>query len=351
MTLQTIADRVGVSRMTVSNAFSRPDQLSPELRQRILATADDLGYVGPDPIARSLARGTTGAVGIVLTESLEVAFTDPVATSFLAAIASELAPTGLALTLLSSSAGSDLVPARDVPMDGALVYMCDQTSPAVDFLLRRKLPLVFVDQQPVDGITSVNIDDRAGARAAARHLVDLGHRRIGLVMSGLRGPVGLIDDPAVLTAVDGYPSAQRTLGWFDVLDQTGIQPTIVRTRDAEGNEVRQQARLLLDRDDRPTGVLCFSDAIAVGVLQTAAELDLSVPRDLSVVGFDDSSLAGRVRPALTTVRQDVAEKGRTAAAALTVAIGQSRSGVVAETRHVMLPTELIVRDSTAPASA
>ena len=268
-----------------------------------------------------------------------------------AAIAGELAPTGLALTLLSSSAGPDLVPARDVPMDGALVYMCDPTSPAVDLLLRRKLPLVFVDtQQPVDGIASVNVDDRAGARAAARYLVDLGHRQIGLVMSGLRGPVGLIDDPAVVMAVDGYPSAQRTLGWFDVLDQAGIQLTIVRTRDAEANEVRNQARLLLDRDDRPTGVLCFSDAVAVGVLQTASELDLSVPRDLSVVGFDDSSLAGRIRPALTTVRQDIAEKGRTAAAALTVAIGQSRSNVVAETHHVMLPTELIVRDSTAPPS-
>jgi len=349
VTLQTVADRVGVSRMTVSNAFSRPDQLSPELRQRILAAADDLGYVGPDPTARSLARGTTGTVGIVLTESLEVAFTDAVATSFLAAIAGELAPTGLALTLLTSSAGSDLVPARDVAMDGALVYMCDRTSPAVDFLLRRKLPIVFVDQQPVDGITSVNVDDRGGARAAARHLVSLGHRRIGLVMSGVLGPVGQIDDPAVLAAVDGYPSAQRTLGWFDVLDPAGIKPIIVRTRDGEGNDVRQQARLLLDRDDRPTGVLCFSDAIALGVLQTATELGLSVPRDLSVVGFDDSSLAGRVRPALTTVRQDVAEKGRTAAAALTVAIGQPRSGVVGEARHVILPTELIVRDSTAPA--
>jgi DNA-binding LacI/PurR family transcriptional regulator len=347
VTLQTIADRVGVSRMTVSNAFSRPDQLSPELRQRILHAAEDLGYVGPDPTARSLARGTTGAVGIVLTESSQVAFTDPVAISFLGAIAGELAPTGLALTLLSSSSSSDLVPARDVAMDGALVYMCDPSSPAVDFLLRRKLPIVFVDQQPVDGITSVNIDDRAGARAAAQHLVDLGHRRIGLVTSGVRGPVGLIDDPAELTAVDGYPSAQRNLGWFDVLDRSGIRPTMVRTRDSDGDEVRSQSRLLLDRDDRPTGVLCFSDAVAAGVMQTATELGFSVPRDLSVVGFDDSSLAVRLRPALTTVRQDVVEKGRIAAEALTVAIGQSRSGVVAETRHVVLPTQLIVRDSTA----
>ena len=124
VTLQTIADRVGVSRMTVSNAFSRPDQLSPELRRRILSAADDLGYVGPDPAARALARGRTGAVGVLLTDSLRDAFSDEVATTFLGAIADELEPSGLALTLLSSGRG-DIVPARDVPMDGAFVYSCD----------------------------------------------------------------------------------------------------------------------------------------------------------------------------------------------------------------------------------
>src|SRR5690606_7900419 len=82
VTLQTIADRVGVSRMTVSNAFSRPDQLSASLRETILATAAELGYVGPDPAARALARGTTGAVGILLTDSMGTAFRDDVATTF-----------------------------------------------------------------------------------------------------------------------------------------------------------------------------------------------------------------------------------------------------------------------------
>ena len=100
VTLQTIADQVGVSRMTVSNAFSRPDQLSADLRGRILVAADELGYAGPDPSARALARGTTGAIGVLLTDSLREAFSDEVATTFLGAIAEELAPTGLALTLL-----------------------------------------------------------------------------------------------------------------------------------------------------------------------------------------------------------------------------------------------------------
>ncbi|MGN6635280.1 MAG: LacI family DNA-binding transcriptional regulator [Oryzihumus sp.] len=103
VTLQTIADQVGVSRMTVSNAFSRPDQLSASLRERILEAARELGYVGPDPSARALARGSTGAVGVLLTDALHYAFADEVAMAFLGAIASELAPTGLALTLLTST--------------------------------------------------------------------------------------------------------------------------------------------------------------------------------------------------------------------------------------------------------
>jgi DNA-binding LacI/PurR family transcriptional regulator len=103
VTLQTIADRLGVSRMTVSNAFSRPDQLSESLRTKILQAAGELGYAGPDPAGRALARGTTGAVGVLLTSSLRYAFDDEVATGFLSAVATELGPTGLAITLLSAS--------------------------------------------------------------------------------------------------------------------------------------------------------------------------------------------------------------------------------------------------------
>ena len=95
VTLQTIADRLGVSRMTVSNAFSRPDQLSAELRDKIMAAADELGYVGPDPAARALATGSAGTVGVLLTDTLSYAFEDEFAARFLAGIAEELAPIGL----------------------------------------------------------------------------------------------------------------------------------------------------------------------------------------------------------------------------------------------------------------
>jgi DNA-binding LacI/PurR family transcriptional regulator len=346
VTLQTIADRLGVSRMTVSNAFSRPDQLSAPLRERILAEARELGYVGPDPAARALARGTTGAIGVLLTDTLPFAFTDEISVGFLGAVVDGLAPTGLALTLLTTQpSDSDVVPARDVAIDGALVYSCHLDSPARDWLLRRQLPLVFVDQGPMAGISSVNVDDRGGARAAAQHLVGLGHRRIGIVNTVVEGAAGIVDDP--LAAARGHPPRQRILGWLDGL--AGIVPTVVQTERGAPDDATTAAETLLAVEPRPTAVLCFSDVHALGIVRVARSLGLSVPGDISVVGFDDSRAARHSDPPLTTVRQDVDAKGRIAASLLTAAIEHARSGTTGRVRHHVLPTELVVRGSTAAA--
>jgi DNA-binding LacI/PurR family transcriptional regulator len=335
--------------MTVSNAFSKPDQLSATMRQRILAAADELGYVGPDPAGRALARGTSGSVGILLTESLTYAFTDEVATGFLGAIADELAPSGVALTLLSTTASEDVVPARDVPMDGALVYSCDTSSPALAWLMRRGLPLVFVDHRPTPGITSVNIDDRGGAAMAAAHLVELGHRRIDIVSGSKAGPYGVVLEADPDFDLEHNVSRQRMLGWLDALSSAGIKPSVAHVAQSSADDSYDAAGLLLDQDDPPTALLCHSDLIANGVVRAAEERGLRVPDDLSVVGFDDSPLARRMRPALTTVRQPIEEKGHVAAAALTALIERAKSGDgKSRVRHLVLPTELVVRDSTAP---
>jgi DNA-binding LacI/PurR family transcriptional regulator len=205
------------------------------------------------------------------------------------------------------------------------------------------------DHDPVEGVFSVNVADRNGARSAAQHLVDLGHRRIGLLMSGAHGPQGIVEDPHLL--IDRHASRQRMLGWFDALDEASIKPTIARQPDASVNAVRGAALLPLDREDRPTAVLCFSDVIAQGVIQTAVDLGIRVPEELSVVGFDDSPLAARTRPGITTVRQDSKAKGRAAAAALIAAIERSRTGAGGDVQQILLPTELVFRDSTAPPAA
>ena len=351
VTLQTVADRVGVSRMTVSNAFSRPDQLSAELRERILAAADELGYCGPDPAARALACGRSGVIGFLLTDSLSYAFTDEVATRFLGAVAAELEPSGVAMTLLSSPRGTGRVPARDVVLDGAVVYSVDADSPALDWLRRRDVPLVFVDQVAEPGVPSVNIDDRAGARAAAEHVLALGHRRVGIITEATSGPY----DEVVDTAADEahHVIRERLRGWLEPLQAAGLRPVVVKQANNGEEEGRRSAELLLGRAEPPTALLCMSDLLALGALHAAEARGVRVPTDLSVVGFDDAPLAARTRPALTTVRQPVDEKARVAARAVLAAIDAADSPGAgrraSRARHVLLPTELVVRDSTGPA--
>lgn len=348
VTLQTVADQVGVSRMTVSNAFSRPDQLSAELRAKILAAAEELGYIGPDPAARALARGTTGAVGVLLTDSVGAAFQDDVATGFFGALAEELAPTGMAVALLPSGGSADKIPARDVPIDGALVYACAGDAEALGWLQKRRLPLVFVDQTPVGDADAVLLDDVEGARTGAQHLLDLGHRRIGLLTMGAPMlPSGLVEPHEAGSS--NYVAAERVRGWLAALDQAGAQVLAVQMHENTEDAAYEGATLLLEAPDRPTGIVCFSDRMAYGAVRAALDLGLRVPEDVSVVGYDDSPLASRMRPSLTTIRQDVAEKGRIAAQVLTAAIERARTGAAAEGRVVRLPAELVVRRSTGPA--
>ena len=349
MTLQTVADRVGVSRMTVSNVFSRPDQLSDELRRRILAAADELGYAGPDPAGRALARGRTGIVGMMLTDSLEYAFTDPFATDLMAAITAELAPSGVALTMLVSRPQGDTIPARDVPLDGAMVFSCSEPSLSVDWLRRRKLPIVFIDQDPADDVTCINIDERGGASAAASHLFELGHRTFGIVTTYADEPLGPISIDRLHEGK--YGTRERTLGYVDFLAEHGITPTIVNAGRSNQPAGVTAGEWLLDvpAADRPTALLCYSDTLAFGVLRTARRLAIDVPGELSVVGFDDIRLASTSTPPLTTVHQDIDAKGHAVAAALTELIEQKVRGEAIVPRRIVLPTHLVVRESSAPA--
>jgi DNA-binding LacI/PurR family transcriptional regulator len=348
VTLQTVADKVGVSRMTVSNAFSRPDQLSDELRKKILAAAEEIGYWGPDPSGRALARGRTGAVGVMLTDSLEYAFTDQYATDLMAAITAELAPTGLALTLLTAVSPSQWLPARDVPLDGAMVFSCSDSLESVDWLRRRRLPMVFVDQEPVPDVTCVNIDETGGARAAAEHVVELGHTRVAVVTTHQLEPFGPMPVEALATAT--RTTRLRTMGWVDALVEHGIAPVVVNAVRPNEQAGAAIAEVLLEPDgDRPTAVLCFADTVATGLLRTARRLGIGVPDDLSVVGFDDMRFSATTTPPLTTVHQDVEGKGHTAAALLKQLIdNKAAGGEEVEPVHVVLPTHLVVRESTAP---
>src|ERR671916_485231 len=270
-TLRDVAAAADVSIGTASNAFNRPDLISEGLRERVFEAAARLGYGGPDPAARRLRTGRTGALGLIFTDRLPYAFDDEAAVLFLRGLANALENSGAGLLLIPTSPtreeGSRVV--RGAAVDGFIVFSTPTGDPRLEAALARGLPTITVDE-PLDVPTPfIGIDDRAGAEAAGRHLVELGHRRVAVV------------------SFPDYALDDRTLP-FDV----------------------SRERLLgemLDIEPIPTAVLVTSDALASGVMRGAFEAGLRVPDDLSVVGFDGVPSAAFTEPPLTTVTQPIEE--------------------------------------------
>ncbi|MDA0166949.1 LacI family DNA-binding transcriptional regulator [Solirubrobacter ginsenosidimutans] len=337
MTLATVAEAAGVSRMTVSNAFNRPDLVSGELRERVLAAAAELGYAGPNPIARTLSRGRTGSVGLVLDYALTDAFRDPPTIEFLTGVAAGCESWTMGLSLVPRIAGRDAALVHTALVDGFVLYCVPEGDPRLEAVLARRLPYVGVDFEPTEGRRAVNIDDRAAARSVAEHVTALGHRRVAIVLpNDSAGSTG----PAALAAAYRHVDIARLTGWRDGLQAVGIDWSQVPVASGPGKDRasgRQAAAALLDRPNRPTAIIALADELALGVIDAAAERGIAVPAELSVAGFDDIPAAS---PGLTTVRQPHARKG-SEAVRLLLDPGAEAS--------VLLPTELVIRASTAPA--
>lgn len=347
-TLLDIAAAVGVSRTTVSNAFNRPDQLSKDLRDKIMAAARAMGVHGPNPAARMLRTGKAEAIGLLFHETLPFAFDDPAAVGMLRGVASacEKARSGLLILPAVKSPASRSAIHR-AAVDGFLVYGFLNGAEAWAPLLRRGLPVVAIDNQVPDGVPFVGIDDRGAARKVAQHVLALGHRRLGIVSleAAIDGYVGPLD-AARRAKMIFRTSADRLEGYAEAIAAAGIDPDSVpieeRPASSEANG-RDAALALLRRPDPPTAILAMSDRLAIGVIEAARSLNLRVPEDLSVAGFDDIPRAALVRPALTTIRQPLFDKGATAAALLLGAVADGAT--LTSSRH-LLPTELVIRGST-----
>lgn len=347
-TLQTVADAVGVSRSTVSNAYSRPDQLSAELRERIFEAARKLGYAGPNPVARTLRRGRVGAIGVLFTDMMAQAFTDPYAVEFLRGLAQAAEQHGTNLVLIPLSHrdpdGSSAA-LRDAVVDGFCVHCVPDWPTLLAEARRRGLPVVaeFPPEDDPDVMT-VGIDDREAAGMAAEHLLRLGHRRIAFIGFKLarRHPTGVVSlgDPAEAYF---HLSRERLQGFHDACAQSGDgQPEIVLINAVANtrSEGAAAAAYALDRADRCTAIATYSDVLGLGVLDALAARGLRPGRDISVVGFDDIPEAAAA--GLTTIRQPAAEKGAMSAELL-LDPPKDPAG-----RRVLLPVQLIVRSSTGP---
>ena len=338
--LRDVARHAGVSVGSASQAFGRPELVSDDVRERVLAAAKELGYPGPDPAGRRLRLGRAGALGIIFSERLRYQFTDPAAPAFLRGVAEGMENSHMGLLLIPDSRfraeTAGMVQSADV--DGFIIYSAVRNDPRVQAALERRLPAVTVDQPREAPTPFVGIDDRAAARGAAEHVRGLGHQRVGVLSF-----VGALDAEGTL-AID--LSAERLAGYRQGLGRAWDEG-LVRTCRPNAQDPAHRATLdLLRGPGPPTAILAMSDVLAFGALHAAAELGVAVPEQVSIVGFDDNPAAELTTPPLTTVAQPHEEKGRLAAELLIQAIERGgrppRRG-----RQTILPTELVVRGSTA----
>jgi DNA-binding LacI/PurR family transcriptional regulator len=318
--LASLAAELKVSRTTVSNAYNRPDQLSADLRERVLATAERLGYAGPDPVARSLRTRKARAVGLVLTEPLNYSFTDPAAVNFVEGLAESCEEIGQGLLLVAVgpnrtvAEGSAAVLAAGV--DGFVVYSVSDDDPYLQVVLQRHLPVVVVDQpKNVRGASAVGIDDRKAMRELAGYVIGLGHRNIGLLTMRLGreriAPSAAVATPERLRSPHFHVQRERINGVRDAMSAAGLDPdslTVVESYEHLPTSGGAAAAVALEADPHITALMCTADVLALSALDYLRARGIYVPGQMTVTGFD--GVAEALRRGLSTVAQPSVDKGR-----------------------------------------
>jgi DNA-binding LacI/PurR family transcriptional regulator len=338
VTLAQVAELAGVSVMTASYTYNRPDRVSDQARAKVLAAAGQLGYAGPDPSARSLRRGSTRTLGVVLGEHLSYAFEDPEAASFLAGIADVCADHGYGMTILPITGAADDVPRiAAAAVDGFIVWTTSDDDPILPAVQATKRPAVIHGGPAVRGLGLVSIDNRAaaaavgavafaGARRPAIVSFPLSRDRISVVARGADLPD--VPFPVTRERLEGYRQAAADAGfaWRDVV------VAVCARNDAA--EAERLAATLLASAEPPDAIAAMGDLLASGVVQAARAAGRVIPDDLAVTGCDDAAVAARL--GLTTVAQSLRDQG---AACARAALGEKPASRTA-------PWSLVRRGST-----
>jgi len=346
--IDDVAREAGVSKTAVSFAFNSPERLAPETAERIRAIAEELGYT-PHPVARMLTQGATLTIGVLTPQPLSVVFANPFFGMFAAGVGAAAEAAGYALQFISPLGGSLAGAMNHATVDGVVAVGLAGDHPEVDEIRRAGVPVVLVDSAAVPEWSSVSVDDAGGARAAADHLLGLGHSDLLIIgvepPTPARGPTTGHDPNGV--------TARRLAGYREALATAGLD--LGDDRVVAGPATIDGGVVALDRawraGLRPTAIVAMSDALAIGAIGALRGRGLSVPADVSVVGFDDIDVAAHLEPALTTVHQPIARKGREAVELLLATV-DARTGSAGQgaavPEHRVLPTHLVVRASTGP---
>ena len=329
-TIRDIAGAAGVSIATVSRVLNDRPDVSPETRETVLRVVRERGF-STNRSARALSGGRTGLVGVTL-PMVHVEYFSRILWGASEALYEHDMRTVLCPTMHEHHREVTLLDRlMQGTTDGSLLLLTTETNEALKALERQGYPFVVLDPRHAvdDGIPHVTAAHWAGAKAATEHLLSLGHRRI----AAITGPHGWV---ASVDRLDGYQAALAGAGVLPA-------PELIAKGNFTGESGYAAATTLLDLAERPTAIFAFNDEMAVGAMRAAEERGLRLPEDLSIVGFDDLEKAEIVTPALTTVRQPLAEMGRMAVSLLARLLDRQRL----EALRVELGTKLVVRESTA----
>jgi LacI family transcriptional regulator len=330
-TIRDIADAAGVSIATVSRVLNGRPDVSPNTRESVLRVVREQGF-SMNRSARALSGGRTGLIGVTL-PMVHVEYFSRILWGASEALYEHDMRVVLCPTMHEREREVTLLDRLlQGTTDGALLLLTRESNDALIALERQGYPFVVLDpRQPVGESTPVvSAGHLAGAKAATEHLLSLGHRRIG-VITGPHGWVASVDRLA------GYQVSLAAAG-------VSVDPELIAKGNFTNESGHAAATELLSLRKPPTAIFAFNDEMAVGAMQAAEERGLELPRDLSIVGFDDVEKTQIVTPALTTVRQPLAEMGRMAVSLLTRLL--ERQPI--EAMRVELATKLVVRESTAP---
>jgi LacI family transcriptional regulator len=327
--MRDVAEQAGVSVTTVSHVVNNTRPVNQDKRERVLAAMHQLGYQ-PNKLARSLRRGKTHTVGVIVPDS---------ANPFFAEVARGIEDTSFehGYSVILCNTDCDLDKERlytnllsEKQVDGILFVAAGVSQENLNDLLPRRIPLVLIDRHvPEVAVDTVLVDNARGGWLATRHLLELGHRRIGCIMG-----------PEDITS-----SNQRLDGYRQALHEHGQSPDgdLIVAGDFQFESGYRGGQALLTLPEPPSAIFASNDLMALGAARAARELGFEIPATLSLVGFDDVQLATYANPPLTSVRQPKYEMGVLATRLLFERVVDQGQPLQSH----LLDTELVVRQSTA----
>jgi|ERR1051326_521517 LacI family transcriptional regulator len=331
LTIEHIASLAGVSRSTVSRVLNNHSGVKPSVRERVLSVIRQQNYT-PQAAARSLASARSDSIGVLIPRSAAVSLGDPFIATMIQLLFDASAQQGyfamLAMLTADRETGFYDRILRGRHFDGVIMFSSDIDDPILPLLIKDGSPLVLIGRHPYfTNVAWVDVDNREGAHEAVSHLIELGHRRIGLIN-------GQLQMEAALARRDGYKQALLENG-IPIESELMVEGFFAQT------PAFQAMQRLLDLPEPPTAVFAASDPMAIGVLNAIHARGLRVPEDIAIAGYDDLRIAAESNPPLTSVKQPVEEMSTQAVRLLVEQIKGEDSR-----RTVALPARLVIREST-----